>query len=101
MVVHTDVRASSEAAPGVLRAVMLALRPVAIVDPELETATIPDANLAAWRRDAGPVERGGAGVSDGVESRWLWAATLVLSAIEGWVRRRKPTAQQEVHADAA
>ena len=101
LVVHTDVRASSASAPGVIRAVMLAVRPAAITDPELETATIADADLAAWQREPGPAEHGGAVVSDGVEMRWLWAAALVLLAVEAWVRRRGPSAQQEVHADAA
>ena len=101
LVVNTDVRASSAAAPGVIRAVMLALRPSTIVDTELETATIPESDLAGWRRDAGAVERGGAVVSDGIESRWLWAAAVVLLAIETWVRRRQPSVQREVHADAA
>ena len=101
LVVHTDVRASSRSAPAVVRAVMLALRPTAIADPELETATISDADLAAWRRTPGPVERGGAVVSDGVESRWLWAVALALLGVEAWVRRRGSSAQHEVHADAA
>jgi hypothetical protein len=101
LVVHTDVRAGSASAPAVIRAVMLAVRPAVIVDPELETATIPDVDLAAWRRAPGPVERGGAVVSDGVEARWLWAVALALLGVESWVRRRRPSAQQEVHADAA
>lgn len=101
LVVHTDVRASSAAAPGLLRAVMLALRPAAIADPELETATIPDSDLAAWRRAAGAVDRNAAVVSDGVEARWLWATALVLLALETWVRRQKPSIEREVQADAA
>ena len=101
LIVHTDVAASSAAAPGVVRAVMLALTPDAFADPELDPKTIPDADLAAWRRDAGPVERGGTVIGDGFESRWLWAAALGLLGIEAWIRRRKPAAQQEVHADAA
>lgn len=101
LVVHTDVRASSASAPGVIRAVMLAVRPARIADPELETATIPDGDLAAWRRAAGPVERGGAVVSDGVESRWLWAVALAFLAVETWIRRGTSSARQEVHADAA
>jgi hypothetical protein len=101
LVVHADVHASSAAAPGVIRAVMLAVRPTEIADPELETATIPDSELAGWRRDAGVVDRGGAVRSDGVEARWFWAVALVLLAIEAWVRRQRVSGQREVHANAA
>ena len=101
LVVHAEVRASSAAAPGVIRAVMLALRPATIVDAELEPATIPESDLATWRRDAGAVDRGGAVISDGVEARWFWAVALVLLAIETWVRRQRVSGHREVHADAA
>jgi hypothetical protein len=100
-VVHTDVRAASASAAAAIRAVMLAVRPAAIADPELETATIPDADLAAWRRTPGPIEPGGAVVADGVESRWLWSVALALLAVEAWVRSRRSSVRQEVHADAA
>jgi hypothetical protein len=101
LVVHTGVRAGAAAAPGVLRAVMLALRPPAIADPEFETATIPDGELSAWRREPGLAVRGDSLVSDGLEARWLWAAALVLLGIETWIRRRQAPAAQEAHADAA
>jgi hypothetical protein len=101
LVVHTDVHAASALAPAVIRAVMLAVSPLAIADPELEAATIPDADLARWRRPPGRVEQVGAVVSDGVESRWLWAAALGLLAVETWVRRRRRATRHEVHADAA
>jgi len=81
--------------------VMLALRPATIVDAELEPATIPESDLATWRRDAGAVDRGGAVISDGVEARWFWAVALVLLAIETWVRRQRVSGHREVHADAA
>ena len=101
LIVHSNVRAASAAAPGLLRAVMLALQPATIADAELETATIPDAELTPWRRDPGAVEPGDAVVSDGIESRWLWLLALGLLGIETWVRRRAVASRQEAHADAA
>ena len=104
LIIWTDARASSPVAPAVVRAVMLAASPADFVDPELEVATISDADLARWRREPAPVSSPeGAVASDGTEARILWAAALLLIAIETWLRRRTGQAhtREERHAHAA
>jgi len=105
LVVHASVGAADPMAAAVARAVMLALSPAAIADRELEVATIPDAELAGWRRDPAPVTNVTA-VPRGITSdaRWLWALALLLLAVETWVRRsraRRNAAAGEVAAHAA
>jgi hypothetical protein len=109
LIVRAPIAASSAAAPAVIRAAMLSVRPAAIADRALETVTISDKDLAQWRREAAPVA---ADVVTGVEreadpagessSRWFWGFALVLVGLEAWMRRRSPRSTvQEVHADAA
>lgn len=103
LAVRANVSAASVAAPAVVRAVMLAVRPVALADRELETATLSDADLAAWRRDAAPIaSTDRVRAADGTDSRWLWAGALALLLIEALIRRpRTRAAVRDVHADAA
>jgi hypothetical protein len=103
LVVSTDVAATSAAAPAVLRAVMLAVRPAPLADAAAETVTLPDSDLAAWGRAAAPVTgRVGLVVDEG-DARWFWMAALILLLVEGWVRRtpRGQRREEVVHADAA
>jgi len=101
-VVRAPIAGSALAAPAVLRAVMLAVRPPAIASPELETATIADTELAAWRRDPAPVGQQDSGRLDESDARWLWVAALALLGVETWARRRRVrTPAAEVEADAA
>ena len=105
LVVGTRIPAASAAAPAVLRAVMMAVRPAVIGDADAETVTLPDAQLAAWARAAAPVTgRVGIAVDEG-DARWLWLAALLLVLLEGWIRRApKQRVREEhdvVHADAA
>ena len=105
LVVHANVAAPDPMAAAIVRAVMLAVSPATVADPELEIATMPDAQLAAWRREPAPVDRVTA-VPRGVESdaRWLWAVALVLLGIEAWVRRRRgdqQAAAEDARAHAA
>jgi hypothetical protein len=105
LVVHVSVGAADPMAAAVARAVMLALSPAAIVDRELEVATIPDAELAGWRRDPAPVTNVTA-VPRGIvsDARWLWGLALLLLAVETWVRRSRAgrsAAEGEVTAHAA
>src|SRR5262249_24916635 len=53
---------------------------------ELDTTTIPDAQLGAWQRTASASVSGQSpsGESDG---RWLWIAALAMLALETWLRR--------------
>jgi hypothetical protein len=103
LLVRANVSAASAAAPAVVRAVMVAVRPAAIADPEVETTTLSDAQLTAWRRDPAPAGRTGrVTASDSIESKWLWGAALLLMALENLVRRGPArAAQREARADAA
>jgi hypothetical protein len=112
MVVDAPVSASALGAPAVVRAALLAVRPPAITDADTETATVPDADLSRWRRDAAPAAGStlpiagdrdpSAAVSMETDGRWAWALTLVLIAVEGHARRvRGHAAEREAHADAA
>ena len=109
MIVGAPLSASSAAAPAVVRAAILAVRPAVLADQTLETMTISDAQLAQWRRDPAPVSadvvatlaRDGQAEGE-TASRWLWAFALVLLGVEGWLRRRTGRgALREAHADAA
>ena len=69
--------------------------------PELDPSTIADSTLTAWQR--APMERNAPGpVADLSDGRWLWAAALVLLALE-WLMRRgaEPGGIDEVVRDAA
>jgi len=89
LIVHASVGASDPMAPAVVRAVMLAVRPTSIADPETEVATIPDAELARWRREPGPVGNAVVLSPDGAtDARWLWATALIMLGAETWIRRR-------------
>lgn len=104
MIVRTDTHASAPVAPAVVRAVMLAASRADVADRELEVVTIPDADLAAWRRDPAPVSAPGNPVaSDSSEARVLWGTALVLLGIETWLRRRSghTQVQEDRHAHAA
>lgn len=105
LVIETPIAAASASAPAVLRAVMLAVRPAAVADTEAETATLPDADLAAWARPAAAVTGHVGVVVDEGDSRWFWMAALMLLLLEGWVRRtpRRGARVEKgvVHADAA
>lgn len=106
MIVDAALPASALAAPAIVRAATLAVRPAAIVDPQIEVATVSDADLARWRRDAGPVTRSAIPVADDSDARWLWLVALILLGLESRVRRirrQSPASSTdgEVHADAA
>jgi hypothetical protein len=105
LMVETSVAAASAAAPAVVRAVVLAVRPASIADRESEVVTVPDAELAVWRRDAAPIAAAPDGrrpedASDS-DARWLWLTALALLGVETWARRaRQSTGRVEVR-DAA
>jgi len=66
--------------------------------------TLPDADLARWRREPAPVTPSAIPLADESDLRWLWALALVLLLAETRVRRpvrRSLGERGEAHADAA
>jgi hypothetical protein len=102
MVVDAPVSAADLAAAAIVRAAILAVRPAAIVDAGAEVATIPDADLARWRRDPAPVTTSAIPTAGDSDARWLWALALALLVVEDRARRlHGRAAAREAHADAA
>jgi hypothetical protein len=102
MVVDAPIPASALAAPAVIRAALLAVRPPVIVDGEEEVVAISDADLARWRREPAPVTALADPRADDGDSRWLWAIALALLAAEGYLRRiQHRGSERERYADAA
>ena len=107
MVVDAPIAASAFEAPAIVRAAILAVRPPAIVDAEAEVVTLPDADLARWRRDPAAVTRSAIPNADSSDGRWFWALALILLAAETRIRRssvrlaRRSAGESEAHADAA
>jgi hypothetical protein len=74
--------------PLLMRAIANALAP----SPDVRTAEvvpIADAVLAAWSRPPSAPAAPRIGAIDGDDRRWLWAATLMLLAVETWMRRSR------------
>ncbi|MEO6236926.1 MAG: BatA domain-containing protein [Vicinamibacterales bacterium] len=94
MVVDVPAAASALEAPAVLRAVILSVRPPAIVDREAEVITESDSELARWQRAPADIARPAAPRADDSDGRWFWAAALLLLAIEGRVRRTRTESMQ-------
>lgn len=107
MIVDAPSPATGLNAPAVVRAALLAVRPLAIVSPQAEVRTYPDTDLARWRRDSAPVTRSAIPVADDSDARWLWLLALILVGLESRIRRVRrrdghaPASDGEVHADAA
>jgi hypothetical protein len=102
MIVDAPIRANALEAASVIRAVMLAVRPATIVDPEAEVAAASDADLAAWRRDPAPAADLSGIRREDSDARWPWGLALLLLAIEWRLRRAGAAAVvTEVRADAA
>lgn len=105
LVVETSAPAASAAAPAAVRAVMLAVRPRSIADREAEVLTVSDAELAAWSREAPPIDASNAGRWQGVlsdsDGRWLWLLALLLLGVETWARRRPAGSALREARDAA
>jgi hypothetical protein len=105
LVVDTTVAARSLEAAAVVRAIVLAARPASIADREAEVVTIPDAELARWRREAVPLSTTPDGARLGADSdsdaRWFWALALALLGLETWLRRRTRSAGVQQVRDAA
>src|SRR5262249_7416696 len=88
MIVALPVAPGAPEAPALVRAAILAVRPMTI-DPRREIVTIPDTDLARWTRGPAPLTRASltpamlrAETGDG---RWLWAIALALLVMESLV----------------
>jgi aerotolerance regulator-like protein len=102
MVVEAPMPATGFAAPAVIRAAILAVRPAAIIDREEEVVTLPDAALARWRREPAPVTAPAVPRADDSDQRWFWALALVLLVVEARLRCLQGRAvEREAHANAA
>jgi hypothetical protein len=107
MIVDTPVTGAGLAAPAVVRAALLAVRPETIVDPQTEIAALPDTELARWRRESAPVTRSAIPMADDSDGRWVWLFPLALLGLESRVRRvsrrqgQARSADGVVHVDAA
>jgi hypothetical protein len=107
MIVDAPVTGAGLAAPAIVRAALLAVRPETIVDPQTEIGTLSDTELVRWRRESAPVTRSAIPGADDSDGRWVWLLALALLGIESRVRRvsrrqrQAPSADGEVHADAA
>ena len=70
--------------------------------PADEIVPIPDAQLSAWTRAAGPAPEPAAEMIDRDDRRWLWATVLTLLLIESVLRRdRKRSGVAKESARAA
>jgi hypothetical protein len=70
--------------------------------PADEIVPIPDAQLSAWTRGAGPAPEAAPGMIDRDDRRWLWATVLTLLLIESVLRRdRKQSGVAKGSARAA
>jgi len=88
LVVSTSTSAADREAADVAQAVARSLAP----PPEQTTGEIlpiPDAQLRAWTRDAGPAVPPTPETLGQDDRRWLWAVVLLLIGVETWLRRER------------
>jgi hypothetical protein len=84
-----------------VRAALVARRG-AVDRPEQEILRSTQAELAAWTRPSGAVDRGAWRNVQSSDARWLWLGVLLLLGVEQWLRAREPrTLRQEVSRAAA
>ena len=66
-----------------------------------EVVPIPDRVLSEWSRPAPPVTAPRVDTVDQDDRRWLWLTTVLLLAVEMWMRRARMTAAREDSPEAA
>jgi len=74
--------------PVLVRAAVEAIAPASDW-PRAEILPIPDAQLRAWERTPAPIAAPRVDRIDRDDRRWLWAAVLVLLALEQYLRRSR------------
>jgi len=101
LVVTTTMRATDVRALTLVHAVARGLASP-IERPADEIVSIPDAQLTAWTRPAGPAPEPAPVMIERDDRRWLWAAVLTLLLIESvWRRDRNRTRVAKEPARAA
>lgn len=86
LVVVTSAPPADVVLPILVRGIVNAIAGVPDIVP-LEIVPIPDAQLAAWSRPAGPPAQPRIESVESDDRRWLWIATIGLLIAERWVRR--------------
>jgi hypothetical protein len=87
LIVATTAHATDLVAAALVRAVFDALAP--LPPSNVETIAIPDRELQAWTRAAGPAPPPTRETVRDDDRRWVWAAVLLLLGVEWWLRRSK------------
>ena len=97
LVVATRAMASDLCMPILVRATANALAPTVDLVRE-EILPIPEGDLRAWSRPAGPVSSAQTKNVDEDDRRWLWTAALVLLVVETRLRRTRRSDRTEYEA---
>jgi hypothetical protein len=100
LVVTTRMRATDTRAVTLVQVVARSLAPT-IERPADEIVSIPDAQLSAWTRTAGPALEAAREMIDRDDRRWLWVAVLILLMVEAALRRdrnRRGVAKESARA---
>ena len=97
LVLVSAAPADSAMVPDLVRAIVEAVPPP-LDRLALETRTIPDGELRAWRRSPAPVSRDAWPRTEYSDGRWFWGIALVLLAAEGLMRRSRPRRQEMARA---
>ena len=99
LVIEVAAPSTSYLAAATVRAGLEAVRgPLSRRDQEI--VRIPQDRLASWIRSPGAVEQSAWRQAAASDARWLWAAVLILMAIEQWMRRSAARGT-EAHVAAA
>ena len=94
-IVRMPVPAPPAAAADDVRETLMRVSPPTLKDP----VQISAGQLAEWTRSPGPPSTDMQPVDEG-DRRWLWGAALLLLALEAWLRRSAPPAQQGAADDS-
>jgi hypothetical protein len=98
LILGSSAPVASVAAAALLRAVTVA-RAEPVIAAEAEVARIPDDDLARWQREPSPIDASLWPRAESTDARWLWLVSLVLLALESWMRRRRGV-REETRVDA-
>jgi hypothetical protein len=100
LVVVTSAPPMDVVLPILVRGLVNAIAVVPDIVP-LEIVPIPDAQLTAWSRPAGPPAQPRIESVESDDRRWLWIAAIGLLTVESWVRRSRRRDASASHAEEA